>query len=132
MNLAIAIRKTPDGRIQARRIDGKPLSAADREEARRMSLIAEIPARAWVVEEVRDNGKLRAVKICSAVLQDHLWVLMDRSFESKDELAVYYSEELPELKTKTTEQLREIHNFKLTFPRCRLIQEGAQVDERLE
>ena len=100
MNPAIAIRKTPDGRIQVRRIDGKPLSDADREEARRMAVIEELPPRAWVVEEVRDGGKLKAIKICSAVLQDHLWVVMDRSFETKDELAVYYSEELPELKSR--------------------------------
>jgi hypothetical protein len=115
MNPAIKIGKIPEGRIQARRIDGKPLSDADSEEARRMASIEELPPRAWLVEEVRYGGKLKAVKICSAVLQDHLLVVTDRSFETKDELAVYYSEELPELKTKT-EQLREIHNFKLTFP----------------
>jgi hypothetical protein len=129
MNPAIAIRKTSDGRIQARRIDGKPLSIADKEEARRMAVIEELPPRAWVVEEVRVGGKLKAVKICSAVLEDHLWIVIDRSFEPNDGLAIYYHEELTELKNKTLEQLREIHNFKLTFPRCRLIQEGVE-DER--
>ena len=44
-----------------------PLSLADREEARSMALIEEIPPRAWVVEEARDGGKLKTVKICSAV-----------------------------------------------------------------
>jgi hypothetical protein len=130
MNSALEIRKTPDGRVQARRIDGKPLSAADREEARRMAVIEELPPRAWVVEEVRDGGNLKAVKICSAVLQDHLWLIIDRRFEPKDGLAIYYAEELPELGTKTPEQLREIHNVKLTFPGCRVIQEGAESESR--
>lgn len=126
MNVGIEIRKTPDGRIQARRLDGKPLSAADREEARRMAVIEELPPRAWVVEEARDREKLKAVKIWSVVLQDHLWLVIDRSFEPKDGLAIYYAEELPELKTKTPEQLSEIHTVKLTFPGCRVIQEGAE------
>ena len=125
MNPAIAIRKTPDGRVQARRIDGKPLSDADREEARRMALIAEIPPRAWVVEEVRDGEKLKAVKICSAILEDNLWVVIDRSYQPRDSLAIYYPEEFSELSSRTTDQLREIHRVKLSFPGCRVIQEGA-------
>jgi hypothetical protein len=126
MNSAIAIRKTSDGRIQARRIDGKPLTVADREEAQRMALIEEIPPRAWVVEEVRDGGKLKAVKICSAVLGDHLWVVIDRNYQRIDGLAIYYPEEFTELSIKTPDQLREIHRAKLTFPGCRVIQEGAE------
>lgn len=35
VNAAIEIRKKLDGRIQARRLDGKPLTSEDREEARR-------------------------------------------------------------------------------------------------
>jgi hypothetical protein len=130
VNVGIEIRKTPDGRIQARRIDGKPLSAADRVEARCMAVIEELPSRAWVVEEVRDGENLKAVKICSVVLQDHLWLVIDRRFEPKDGLAIYYAEELPELKTKTPEQLHEIHTVKLTFPRCRVIQEGVESESR--
>ena len=126
MNPAIEIRKTPAGKLQARRFDGKPLTAEDREEARRIATIGELPPRAWVVEESRDGGKLRAVKICSAVLEDHLWLILDRSFKPRDGLAVYYPEELPELRTKTPEQLREIHKVKLAFPGCRVIQEGAE------
>ena len=83
--------------------------------------------RAWVVEEVRgENGELRAALICSAILQDHLWVICDRSFEPKDGLAVYYGEELPLLRSKTPEELREIHKVKITFPGSRIIQEGAE------
>lgn len=126
MNASIEIRKTPNGRIQARRIDGLPLTPEDREEARRLAIVEELPPRAWMVEEVRDGGNLKAVKICSAVLEDHLWLILDRSFEPRDDLAVYYPEELPILKTKTPEDLREIHKVKLAFPGYRVIQEGAE------
>jgi len=125
MNPAIAIRRLPDGRIQARRKDGKPLTIEDREQARQLAVIEELPSRARVVEEIRDGENLRAVKIYSALLQDHLWLIFDRRFEPKDGLAVYYPEELAELGTKTPAQLSEIHKVKLLFPGCRVIQEGA-------
>jgi hypothetical protein len=126
VNAAIEVRKTPDGRIQARRMDGKPLTAEDRERARCMAAIEELPPRAWVAEEIWDGNSLRAMKICSAVLQDHLWLILDRSFEPKDSLAIYYPEEFPELRNKTPKDLREIHKVKLAFPGCRVIQEGAE------
>jgi hypothetical protein len=126
LNPAIEIRKAPDGRIQARRLDGQPLTPEDRQEARRFAVIEELPPRAWMVEEIRDDGNLKAVKICSAVLEDHLWLILDSSFAPTDGLAWYYSEELPELKNKSPEQLREIHKVKLAFPGCRVIQEGAE------
>jgi len=83
--------------------------------------------RAWVVDrEVDEKGKLRAVLICSAILEDHLWVICDRSFEPRDGLAVYYAEEMAALRNKTPEDIREIHKVKLVFPGCRIIQEGAK------
>ena len=130
MNAAIEIRKTPDGRFQARRLDGLPLTAEDREEARLMALVEELPPRAWVAEKIRGGQKLRAVKICSALLEDHLWLIVDRSFEPKDGLAIYYPEELAILKTKTPDELKSIHRAKLAFPRCRVIQEGAEGSRR--
>ena len=126
MNASIEIRKTPDGRFQARRLDGKPLTNEDREQARRLVVIDELPPRAWVAEEIRDGNTLRAVKICSAILEDHLWLVLDRSFEPRDGLASYYPEEIPLLRDKTPEELREIHKTKLAFPGCRVIQEGAE------
>jgi hypothetical protein len=102
------------------------LEAEDREEARRLAVIEDLPSSAWIVEKIRDGQNLRAVKICSTFLEDHLWLLIDRSFEPKDGLAVYYPEELSELRTKTAEQLREIHKVKLAFPGARVIQEGAE------
>ena len=126
MTPAIQVRKTPDGRIQARRKDGKPLTPEDRQEARRLAVIEELPSRAWVVDEIRDGETLKAVKICSAALEDHLWPVIDRSYQPTDGLAIYYPEELPELKTKTPEQLKEIHKVELAFPGCRVIQDGAE------
>ena len=68
MNTAIEIRKTPDGRIQARRLDRRPLTAEDLKEAQRMAIVEELPPRAWVADEVRDGQTIKAIKICSAVL----------------------------------------------------------------
>ena len=126
MNAAIEIRKTADGQIQARRKDGRPLTPEDRQQARQMAIIDELPPRSWVIEEVFDRQNLRAIKICSAFLEDHLWLVIDRSYQPIDRLAIYYPEELTELTTKTLEQLREIHKVKLAFPGCRVIQEGAE------
>lgn len=122
------IKRTADGRILARRHDGKPLTEGDREQARQLAVIDELPPRACVVEEVRDGETLKAVRICSALLEDHLWLVIDRSFDPKDGLAIYYPEEVAELRTKTPEQLREIHAAKLVFPGCRVIQEGAEAE----
>jgi hypothetical protein len=126
MSATIQVRKLAGGRIQARRRDGKALTAEDREQAKRLAVIEELPPRAWVVEEIRDGETLKAVKICSALLEDHLWLVIDRTFAPKDGLAIYYPEEVPELASKTADQLQEIHKVKLAFPGCRLIQEGAQ------
>jgi hypothetical protein len=126
MNPTIQIRKTPDGRIQARRSDGKPMTVEDREEARRTAIIEDLRPGAWIVEEIKDGRNLRAVKIYSALLDDHLWLLIDRTYQPFGGLAIYYPEELAELRTKTLEELREIHKVKVAFPGCRVIQEGAE------
>ena len=121
----LEVKKTPDGKVLARRLDGQPLTAQDREEARIHDQEDLAPIRAWVVEEVRgDDGGLRAVLICSGLLQDHLWLILDRSFTPHNTLAQYYPEELPELRKRSVEDLREIHKVKLEFPGCRVIQEG--------
>ncbi len=88
------------------------------------------PLRAWVVEEIRgEKGELRSVLICSAMLEDHLWLILDRSYEPKDNLAVYYAEEIPLLRDKTTEELKAIHAAKVRFPGCRILQEGPESKE---
>jgi hypothetical protein len=111
-------------------LDGRPLTVEDREEARRMAVIEELPSSSWVADEIRDGNSRRAVKICSGVLEDHLWLILDRNFEPGDSLAIYYPEELPELKTKHLETLREIHKVKLAFQGCRVIQEGPEGSKR--
>src|SRR5438094_393558 len=64
-----------------------------------------LPPRAWLVEEIKtESGELRAVKICSAILEDHLWLIVDRSFIPIDGLARYYAEEIASLADKTPEQ----------------------------
>jgi len=70
--------------------------------------------RAWEVKRVHDDaGKLRAVKICSALLDSHLWVLTD---------PVFFHDELSFLAKKSVEELREIPKVKIAFPRCRVVQ----------
>lgn len=77
--------------------------------------------------EVVEDKTIQAVKICSHVLEDEIWLILDRSsFVPHDGLARYYAEEIPLLRDKTPEQLREIHKAKLAFPGARVIQEGAE------
>jgi len=121
----LEVKKAPDGRVLARRIDGRPLTPRDRAEAKQMIQVREdiAPIHAEVVEEVRrKNGKLRAVLARSALFEARLWAIWDRSFEPKDNLAVYYAEEMPLLKGKSMEDLKLIHETKLIFPGCRVIQ----------
>ncbi len=125
----LEVKRTHDGRTLARRRDGRPLTLEDRKEAKQMIQMQEdlTPIRAWIAQEVRgENGELRAALICSAVLEDHLWLILDREFIPHDGLACYYAEEIPLLKNKTPEDIREIHKVKLVFPGCRVIQEGAE------
>lgn len=76
--------------------------------------------------EVVEDRTIQAVKICSHVLEDEIWLVLDRSFTPHDGLACYYPEEIPLLRDKTPDELREIHKAKLAFPGCRVIQEGAE------
>jgi hypothetical protein len=63
------------------------------------------------------EGRIIAVKICSHVLDACIWFSFDPDFkpDNDESLAVFYAEEIPLLSDKTTEQLREIHKWKLTF-----------------
>ncbi|MGH7774322.1 MAG: hypothetical protein ACREQA_19020 [Candidatus Binatia bacterium] len=76
--------------------------------------------------EVVEDKTIQAVKICSHVLEDEIWLILDRAFTPTDGLACYYADEIPLLRDKTPEQLREIHKVKLAFPGARVIQEGAE------
>lgn len=119
----VEIKKTLDGRLLARRLDGAPLTEADRYEAKIIAMSRDSQQSAWIEEEVRNkDGTLRAVKLFSTLIQTSLWVVIDRTFLCSDELACYYPEEIIVLRNKTREQLREIHRAKLVFPGCRIVQ----------
>jgi len=96
-------------------------SAAEKEwmKAKELAELYGLP-RTWFEE------RGRAGEICSALLEGHLWLILDRSFGPKDGLAIYYPEDLAVLKTKSPEELREIHKAKLAYPGCRVIQEGPE------
>jgi len=79
------------------------------------------------LEVVETNQSIQAVKICSHVLEDEIWLILDRSFTPHDGLACYYVEEIPLLKNKSVMDLKLIHETKLRFPGARVIQEGAKV-----
>jgi len=61
------------------------------------------------------EGRITAVEICSTVLEAHIWLAFDDSFDPKDGHAVFYAHELEFLKNKTVAELREIHKVKLAF-----------------
>lgn len=116
----LEVKRTLEGRTLARRKDGLPLTPEDREEAKRLAL-SDTEAL-----EVQEAETIQAVKIYSRILGDEIWLILDRSFTPSDGLACYYAEEIPLLKTKTPEELKEIHKTKLAFPGARVIQEGAE------
>jgi hypothetical protein len=70
---------------------------------------------ASVVDQIVENGEVVAVLICSKILEAHIWLSFSDDFNPSDGLAVFYGHELEFLKTKTAEQLRQIHGDKLTF-----------------
>ncbi len=124
VNLAERIRRGEIA-IAAAKSRGRDVTGWEQhlETLKREAIAQELPPRTWFAEEIRDEvDTLRAVVICSAVLEDQFWLIIDRAFKPQDNRAVYYPDELRELRTKTLEQLREIHKVKLAFPGCRVIQ----------
>ena len=77
------------------------------------------------IKGVVENTTIKGVRICSHVLEDEIWLILDSSFIPHDGLACYYVEEIPLLKNKSVMDLKLIHETKLKFPCCRVIQEGA-------
>src|SRR5687767_4315105 len=105
MSQVLELKRTAEGNLLARRKDRRPLTREDREEAKRLAEVVTLP-RAWIAETVRDGETLRAVKICCAILEDHLWLIFDRAFQPKDDFAIYFVEELEYLKCKPIEELK--------------------------
>jgi hypothetical protein len=76
------------------------------------------PARAPVVMSTDPTeGRIKAVEICSNVLEAHIWLAFDDDFNPGDGQgqAVFYADELPFLATKDAQTLKEIHKVKLAF-----------------
>lgn len=63
------------------------------------------------------DGRIIAVLIDSEVLGGLIWVVLrdDWRPDPGDGRAVFYASELPFLRTKSPETLRDIHRVKLTF-----------------
>jgi hypothetical protein len=119
---AIALKKTPDGRILARRLDGQSLTDEDRQQARKLAR-QEPPPRAWVIDAIRSEaGNLRALKVCSCLVNDHLYVVFDPEFTPPAGALSYCEEELISMKKKAPEQVMKIHDVKVIFPGARVIQ----------
>jgi hypothetical protein len=59
------------------------------------------------------DGPIIAVEICSTVLQAHIWLAFDDSFDPGDGQAVFFVDELAMLKDCTVEQLHKIHALKV-------------------
>lgn len=81
------------------------------------------PPRAHVVAELRDlAGKLTAVKIRSELLDDHLYVSINPEFSAPEALATYSPAEIEAMKSKSPEQVVEIHKVKTVFSGARVVQ----------
>jgi hypothetical protein len=63
------------------------------------------------------DGDIIAVLIDSTLLAAEIWLSFRDDFNPQDGKAVFYAHELPLLRNKTPEQLREIHKVKLAFGR---------------
>ena len=122
MGEILALKKTATGQLLARRNDGRPLTEKDRAEAKRLANEVVILPRAWVAETVHDDGVLRAVMICSAVIEAHFWLVVDQSFTPDDNLAIFFPEELEWLRDKSAETLKDVYKTKLVFPGAKVVQ----------
>ena len=125
----LAIAKRVEVGLKSKGQDELALAGGARDGLTRVAVAKEdnLVLGAWIVEEIRAaGGSIEAVKIYSAILRDHLWVIFDRRFRPKEGLAIYYIDELLSLGNKTQAELREIHKVKLAFPGCRVIQEGPE------
>jgi len=120
---ALDVRRDDHGHIQARRFDGRPMTAADRKEARIIALLQTTGLSRWIADEVLSRGnKLGAMKFCSPLLNDHVWIVRDARPVPADGLARYDVDELEILESKTSEQVVNVHKVKLAFPGCKVIQ----------
>ena len=77
------------------------------------------------------TAQTKAVKVCSVFLQDHLWVVIDGSFEPKDSLAICYPEELSEWEARHRTATGDSQT-KLALQATESSKKGLRVDEGYE
>ena len=53
-----------------------------------------------------------AAKIFSHILQDHVWIALDPTFQADDVIPVYLPEEIRNLRGATTEEISAVHRVK--------------------
>src|SRR5262245_17395876 len=90
-----------DYRLQAGRLDGRPLTDEERIQARRM---AGQKADLEAVDLDPTQGRIVAVKIASTVFEADIWFAFKDDFkpDEGEPLAVFYADELEFLATKDT------------------------------
>ena len=110
----VEIRKTDDGAILARRLDGEPLTLEDRQQAKRITAIEQAPVSD---PAVLIDDDVVAVLIDSTVLGAPIWFAFCDGWkpEEANGIPVCYASELPALRMKTPEQLRDIFQVKRVF-----------------
>lgn len=121
MTPAIEVRRVPDGRLQARRKDNRPLTEEDRDTARRMAIANGLIGL--------DEGRIIiALLIESTVVGAEIWFALGDDWrpDEGDGVPIFYASELPALRQKTPEHLREMHKAKLAFPGSRIVREEAE------
>src|SRR5437867_1171559 len=94
VNAAIEIRKTDDGAILARRLDGMPLTAQDKEEAKRLAITEQAPVSD---PAVLIDGSVVAILIDSTVLGAPIWFAFVDGWKHReaDGIPIFYASELP-------------------------------------
>ena len=114
MNAVIEVKRTDDGVLLARRLDGRSLTPEDKAEAKRIaaSEAALVSDPAMIVD-----GSVVAVLIDSTVLGSSIWFAFRDGWtpDAGDLTPIFYANELPALSRKTPEQLRDIFNVKHVF-----------------
>ena len=125
----VEVRRLPDGSLQARRVDGKPLTDADRNEVRRIAQNNAEPIAVDhpesdpfrdpdIIAHMVENDEVIAVLIHSAVLNAKIWFALNENWRPEPgvKTPVFYGSELAALRDKSPEQLKEIYRQKCVWP----------------
>ena len=94
------------------------------DEATYRATLKELIALCRAARSLRE-GTWRAMLVKAAVLGEEVWVVKDEEAAQAvmgDGRAIYFTEEILQLKGKTPEQIKAIHTAKRAFPGSRLIQ----------